>query len=517
MKKSFLLCLLLVMAVLSGCSGLFVGYDDLPEDSEIKVEEVKEIIPPGAIAGNIYLNLSSITLNDPVINLHALTKEEAKAKIKEKYDFSLCVNNGNPSLQEFEGYALSDNALEGNLRSYDPDTVSEDVINDADSLVKGESFELPDIINDEVDKLLSEIYSEHMKDGADSEFSYNLEIPYKEYSEFYAKLLHDSWSFDAAVNVITGFDKDSNEFLFGGGHEGYEVDLEKLTADIEDRFDTRDFSTDIVAEGERFSVSGDELKDQYKEISSYETHTTNVAVRNKNVSLAADSINGTIVKPGEEFSYNGTVGKRTKEKGYGEAGAYLNGEVVQEIGGGVCQVSTTLYNAVFRAGLKSTERSSHTFAPSYVTPGLDATVSWGGPDYKFVNNSPYPIGIKAHYENRAVKVSIFGIPILPEGEEWDLIANKTATLGVPAPVYISSGKAENGSAGSIWEAYKVVYKNGEETERVFDHKSKYVGHTPRIYVNPAPIIPPGMTPEEYNAALAALAANPVAPQSEAAQ
>lgn len=81
------------------------------------------------------------------------------------------------------------------------------------------------------------------------------------------------------------------------------------------------------------------------------------------------------------------VGQRTEAKGYQGAAAYNNGEVVQEIGGGVCQTSSTLYNAVVKAGLKTTTRRSHTFEPSYVTPGTDATVSWGGPDYAFVNNS----------------------------------------------------------------------------------------------------------------------------------
>ncbi len=495
--------LLVIMAVLSGCNGLFLGYDDLPADSELRREKaVREIIPPGAIQGNIYINLSNITLNDPVINLHALNKEEALKKISDAYDFSLKVINRNPDTEEFRAYSQSDDPSTVK-RSFNRDTVSEDVINGSSDFVGSDDYELPDIIADEAGKLINEIYSEHLSDGPESEFSYNLELPVKEYAEFYGKLIHDAWSCDAAVKVRTGFDSDRNEFVFGGGHDGYDVDLQKRTADIEECFDSRDFSAEIDAEREKFSVSSDEIKDQYRELSSYETHTTNIAVRNKNVSLAADSINGTIVRPGEEFSYNGTVGKRTKEKGYGEAGAYLNGEVVQEIGGGVCQVSTTLYNAVFRAGLKSTERTSHTFAPSYVTPGLDATVSWGGPDYKFVNNSPYPVGIKAHYENRKVKVSIFGVPVLPEGETWDLVSSKTATLGVPAPVYASSGSADLGSAGSIWEAYKVVYNDGEETARVFDHKSKYVGHTPRIIVNP--LVPEGMSPEEYNAALAALA------------
>ena len=94
------------------------------------------------------------------------------------------------------------------------------------------------------------------------------------------------------------------------------------------------------------------------------------------------------------------VGERTEAKGYQAAAAYSNGEVVQEIGGGVCQVSTTLYNAVIRSGLKTTVRRSHTYEPSYVTPGQDATVSYGGPDYKFINNSNTAIGIRASYSNQ---------------------------------------------------------------------------------------------------------------------
>ena len=131
--------------------------------------------------------------------------------------------------------------------------------------------------------------------------------------------------------------------------------------------------------------------------------------------LAAEAINGTIIKPGEEFSFNGVVGRRTEAKGYKGAAAYNNGEVVQEIGGGVCQVSTTLYNAVVRAGLEISYRRSHTFEPSYITPGQDATVSYDQPDFRFINNSKAAIGIKASYSNQKMTVSVYGIPILEDG------------------------------------------------------------------------------------------------------
>ncbi len=483
------MCLLPFSFLFTGCSDFLVGIDDLPSNSEIREETVKEVVPAGAIPGNIYLDISAVTPVNPVINLHGMTREEAENRIKGSYDFSLKVKNNDPELRESEESAsLRDEILSGNV------------------ITAKDSFDLPDIITENLDKVLDRIYSEHLHDGSDTEESYALELPLSEYAEKYALLIHDAWSREGAYNLMTAYDKESGEFIFEGAHDGYEVDSNALKEDIEAAFEERDFSREIGSTGFNVTVSADAIKEQYRELSSFETHTTNVAVRNKNVSLAADAVNGTVVLPGEEFSYNETVGQRTRAKGYGEAGAYFNGAVVQEVGGGVCQVSTTLYNAIFRAGIRSTERTSHTFAPSYVTPGLDATVSWGGPDYKFVNNSPYPVGLKAHYENRKIKVSVYGVPLLPEGVTWDLVANKTATLGVPSPVYITSGKAESGSAGSIWEAYKVVYKDGEETARVFDHKSKYVGHTPRVYANPVAPVPDGVTPEEYNALLQIMAA-----------
>lgn len=109
------------------------------------------------------------------------------------------------------------------------------------------------------------------------------------------------------------------------------------------------------------------------------------------------------------------TGNRTTEKGYKPAGAYSNGVVVQEPGGGVCQVSSTLYNAVVFAGLKTTERHAHTYEPSYVTPGEDAMVSYdgyAGPDLRFVNNGKTAIGIKASISGQTLTVSIYGNPII---------------------------------------------------------------------------------------------------------
>lgn len=132
------------------------------------------------------------------------------------------------------------------------------------------------------------------------------------------------------------------------------------------------------------------------------------ANRINNVTKAAEAINGTILMPGDEFSYNEVVGKRTAERGYLPAGAYSGNETVQEYGGGICQVSSTLYYCALYANLKITDRTCHNLPVHYLPAGLDATVSWGGPEFKFVNDRNYPVKIVAGVEGKEVKVELWG-------------------------------------------------------------------------------------------------------------
>jgi len=137
--------------------------------------------------------------------------------------------------------------------------------------------------------------------------------------------------------------------------------------------------------------------------------TSSNSNRSTNIILSASKINGTVLMPGETFSYNQVVGQRTAAAGFKPAPAYLNGKVVQEYGGGICQVSSTLYNAVLYANLEITERTNHGFKPSYVKPGLDATVSWGGPDFRFTNNRNYPIKIICDTSGKVLRIYIYGL------------------------------------------------------------------------------------------------------------
>ncbi|MFR6425641.1 MAG: VanW family protein [Oscillospiraceae bacterium] len=130
-----------------------------------------------------------------------------------------------------------------------------------------------------------------------------------------------------------------------------------------------------------------------------------------NVKLAAEKINGVILQPGQTFSYNDVLGQRTKANGFKEAGAYSGGQVVQEVGGGICQVSSTLYYCAMVSNLKINTRTCHYFPVAYIEPGMDATVSWGGPEFKFTNSREYPIEIKAYVEKNSITVEIWGTDV----------------------------------------------------------------------------------------------------------
>lgn len=128
--------------------------------------------------------------------------------------------------------------------------------------------------------------------------------------------------------------------------------------------------------------------------------------RVNNIKLAAEDLDGTVIEPGEVFSFNGTVGRRTKEKGYEEAPIFVNGEKGKGVGGGVCQVSTTLYNAALEADLEIIERHRHSRKVSYVEEGKDAAVVYNSKDLRFKNTKDYPIEIKISVSDDQIRVTL---------------------------------------------------------------------------------------------------------------
>ena len=351
-----------------------------------------------------------------------------------------------------------------------------------------DSYDVSDLMAEKVDTLLQEIYSGEPKEA------YTLDTDGLEDAvKAEAAAAAAKWDKKAKNGSISSYDADSDKFLFTGAEQGLAVNQEKLAAAISQSLKDKQFDAVIEAEADPVDPEFSEAvaRDKYKTISSFTTKTTANSKRNTNVKLAAQAINGTVLQVGEEFSFNKTVGERTEAKGYKGAAAYNNGEVVEEIGGGVCQISSTLYNTVVRSGLKTTVRRSHTFEPSYVTPGCDATVSWGGPDYRFVNNSSAAVGIRASYYDQTVTISLYAIPVLEDGVKYSLESTKVKDMDPPAPTYeedpsLAPGVEKtksSGTIGSYWETRLVVTKNGETVSRDVEHNTSYKGHPPVILRN----------------------------------
>lgn len=202
---------------------------------------------------------------------------------------------------------------------------------------------------------------------------------------------------------------------------------------------------------------------------------TNYVASNKNrttnLRLAAEKINGTVLLPGEEFSYNGVVGKRTVEAGYKNAATYSNGQVVDDIGGGICQISSTLYDAAVFANMDITVRRNHQFVTSYLPAGKDATVVWGSQDFKFKNSRKYPVRITATVSGGVATVQIWGVK---EDVEYDIsIETKQISTIKYTTQYIEDASlpagtqkvSQAGANGRKVQAYKVMKLNGQVVSR----------------------------------------------------
>ena len=192
--------------------------------------------------------------------------------------------------------------------------------------------------------------------------------------------------------------------------------------------------------------------------------------RSTNLELSAKKINGTVLLPGEEFSYNKVVGKRTIENGYKNAAVFSNGRVEDGLGGGICQISTTLYNAVLLANLEITERRNHSFVTSYEDPGRDATVVYGVQDFKFKNSRKYPVKIEASVKNGVATMTVMGIK---EDVEYDvkIRAYKTATIPYKTEKRKNANLAEgkekviqSGTNGCKAVCYRDLYLNGKKVK-----------------------------------------------------
>lgn len=247
---------------------------------------------------------------------------------------------------------------------------------------------------------------------------------------------------------------DNHNVYYDKGINGFTLDKEKTKIRIKEALTNLREETDIEAVGTTIKneVKNENLSSINKKVSSYTTYFANYGNRGHNINLASTKLNGTVIMPGEEFSYLKVVGPYGASNGYLPAPIYLNGDNATANGGGVCQLASTLYMAQLKAGLQTISRRNHTFAPSYVPKGLDATVYSTTTDYKFKNNYDYPIYIVSYVKGNYLTVDIW--------TNENALGGKTFE---PYSVYSNGG----------YLAYLKIIENGKVIETKYLGKSVY--------------------------------------------
>lgn len=290
------------------------------------------------------------------------------------------------------------------------------------------------------------------------------------------------------------------------GQRGVTMDVEIAKKALEASGDDDTFSFPVVFTEPTMTVRdfrSNLFRDTLSTISS--SFNPGLKGRTTNVKLACDFCNNVILNPGDEFSYNKRVGPRTYERGFKDATVYVAGTTEEGVGGGICQVSSTIYSAALHADLKITERYNHSYMITYVPLGEDATVVYGSKDFRFVNNTDYPIKLRVTYGKSTMTVSIIGTNVNNKTVEISTkrlsstpfqVVYKTDTS---LPVDTTKVK-NNGYTGYVTESYRLVYENGKLVSNTFENKSTYKKLDKLILENPSSpdksgnYVPPADTP-----------------------
>lgn len=278
----------------------------------------------------------------------------------------------------------------------------------------------------------------------------------------------------------------SGKFNVSEDKPGYEIDKEKLKTDIISNINGKvDEKVEIEAKVDEIkpNVVASELSKINSKIASFSTRYSHNSTNDRaiNVEIATNAINGKLLMPGDTFSYNDVVGKRTAAKGYRNAPVIVGNKVEDDLGGGICQVSSTLYQAVLRTGLKSVERYNHSLGTSYVPLGLDATVDFGSSlDYKFRNTFNSPIYIEGvTSKDRVLSFNIYGNSA-STGRTYEIVseAYETINAGVknvedPNLLEGQTVVEKNPINGTKVKVYRKVYENGTLIDTEFLSNDTY--------------------------------------------
>jgi vancomycin resistance protein YoaR len=268
------------------------------------------------------------------------------------------------------------------------------------------------------------------------------------------------------------------------GKTGIKLDtdgaVQTITEYIENEWDKENGSVELPVETDYPRGTEEELSRVKDVLGTFTTsYSTSGAGRSQNVANGTSLINGTVLYPGDTFSTYETVSPFSAENGYEMAGSYLNGKVVDSLGGGICQVSTTLYNAVLRAELEVVERSNHSMIVTYVDPSADAAIAGTYKDFKFTNNTDAPIYIEGTTANKQVTFTIYGEETRPSNRTVKYVSQTLSTTDPGVLIVADAGQpigyrtVESAHKGVVAELYKHVYVNGVEESVTKVNKSTY--------------------------------------------
>ena len=296
-------------------------------------------------------------------------------------------------------------------------------------------------------------------------------------------------SLDTRV-VNNGLKRVDGNFQYVPGTQGKIVDInqsaDKIADFISKGWDGSNSQIDLVVETKDPIGSQEELQSVHDKLGTYNTDfSSSAAGRAKNVRNGCEKINGSIIYPGETFSVTEAVTPFTAENGYELAGSYENGTTVETYGGGICQVSSTLYNAVIRAELEIVQRNNHSMIVSYVPKSADAAIAEGILDFKFKNNQSTPIYIEGYCEGGKIYFSVYGKETRDPNRTIDFVSEETSKTdpGItfkydstkPAGTMTKEQGPHTGYTARLW---KVVSVNGQEQSRnVFNNSTYKPGNT----------------------------------------
>lgn len=287
--------------------------------------------------------------------------------------------------------------------------------------------------------------------------------------------------------------RSGGQFVITEEKDGLEID-EKATREaihtfLNQKWDGKSGTVQAVERQQKPTVTKEQLSVIQDNLGSFSTYCGSGQGRVTNIEVGTGRINGTVLMPGEEFSAGNAMRPFTEETGYVEAGAYENGEVVKDIAGGICQVSSTLYNAVIHAELEVTSRQPHSMVVNYVKPSRDAAIAGDYKDLKFRNNTEYPIYIEGYVSGGEVCFNIYGKETRAEGRKIEFVSETLSTEDIiqkyvedPETEFGKIVKTSGGHKGVKAQLWKVVYENGTEVSREVFNKSTYKPSTNKIKV-----------------------------------